>query len=152
MPVVICAHCNSEFYVRPARIATGRGIFCSRKCQAQARSMKKQEAQQVCAFCGSAMQHTGFARRFCSQDCARASVLQRLKKYGRRCSVCHKKFFPVHITDRFCSVGCESLATQQLAAPSFDDPWESGAIKPDYYGVDTHGSTVYRMPDYVLGF
>lgn len=145
MAIVTCQHCGRPFSIRPARIAAGRGRYCSRACQGAARARQRVS---VCAFCGVTFEDGRARRRFCSRECASLAAAQRVGVRERRCATCGGAFAPASPHDRYCSVACEAAGVMAAGGGRlFDDPWASGAIPPDRYGRD-----LYRMPDLVLGF
>lgn len=141
MPIVSCLHCGTSFKVGAARMATGRGRYCSRACQAAARTLERAAS---CALCGGPMPHGRRGRRFCSRECAVLAASGHVAPRMRRCVVCGDAFMPATVHDHCCSVLCE---VRHAGVLPFTDPWDSGAIPPDCYGPD-----VFRMPDMVLGF
>lgn len=59
------------FAVSPARIAAGRGVYCSRKCHIAATARQKR----MCEHCGKEFMPRNLRIRFCCAKCAReASV------------------------------------------------------------------------------
>lgn len=152
MPKVICKECGAEFHVRPARIASGRGKFCSRECASAARKVEGDTRQ--CAWCGREFVTKSGTQKYCSRSCSavavHAATQMRPAGGGRKCACCGRLFMPREAGARFCGEECRerSMRDGALSAYSlFEDPWETGAIPPDRYGKD-----MYRMPDIGLGF
>lgn len=127
MPLVKCGLCGKEHYVRPGRIAAGRGKFCSRECASKARRNEANEA--VCEWCGISFRKKGRPQKYCSRSCAATAA---------------------HTSNRqkaFRHTMRSSVQTAESPYSLCEDPWASGAIPPDRYGRD-----LYRMPDTGLGF
>lgn len=145
MSLVTCRHCGRNFDVRPARLAAGRGVYCSRQCMAAHRAQETVEAH--CAYCGRPFPSARPRRRFCSRSCAGRSA-HAAGFVTRTCKVCGRPFTPASMQDSCCSLSCEAAYARASGRGAlFDDPWASGAIPPDRYDRD-----FYRIPDTVLGF
>lgn len=150
MPVVPCAQCGTEFYVRPARKNAGLGKYCSRKCAGDAKRIKDTVS---CPWCG---RH--YVKRanqiYCSRSCAASANHAASGRQGtteKQCIICDRSF--THgVSSKICSNACLSVhrkgfGVQQTSYSLESDPWETGAIPPDQFASD-----MFRQPDPVLGF
>lgn len=127
MSVSICQHCGKAFKVRPSRQKMGRGLFCSRDCYFDAK--RRYAFAKKCEFCEKVFYTKNDDARYCSRLCAGKGAAQLVKEKAKEQALSEKK------------------VRAHCAPSSFEDPWASGAIPPDYYGRD-----FCRMPDVWLGF
>ncbi|MBR8124761.1 LAGLIDADG family homing endonuclease [Burkholderia multivorans] len=77
---VACKKCSKPFFAFPSDIKRGHGIYCSAKCQREARTKK---IKKTCATCGTAFfvfPARDKTAKFCSQSCFGKSQSERLAK------------------------------------------------------------------------
>ncbi|MCO8625997.1 hypothetical protein KGP96_11770 [Burkholderia multivorans] len=77
---VACKQCSKPFFAFPSDIKRGNGIYCSAKCQREARTKK---IEKTCATCGTAFfvfPARDKTAKFCSQSCFGKSQSERLAK------------------------------------------------------------------------
>jgi len=113
-----CGICSSTFYVQRARIASGRGIFCSRKCAAvnQGIVLRKGECR-PCKQCGKDIYFSPTRREngtsgtgsYCSKACYFASMR---RGQIRNCKYCGDEFYAHRRSINngfgiFCSQKCD---------------------------------------------
>ncbi len=77
----VCAHCGETFSVIPARIAAGRGRYCSQECKRAASAY----IEQSCAECGRAFMVkpslvTRGEGKYCSMACSRAAHRRNIRR------------------------------------------------------------------------
>lgn len=150
MPVIECKQCGKEFYIRPAVLASGKGLYCSRKCRSDYQVEKRTIP---CPQCGKVFTKR-HGQTFCSRSCSSSyhHAGKNIKKpIVPVCVVCGKEI-KNGASKKTCSYEC--LLTRSntnyfsLGGYSlFDDPYATGAIKPVRYAND-----LYREVDPVLGF
>ncbi len=128
MALSICEQCGRTFQVRPSRQAQGKGRFCSRQCYFDAK--RRYSFSKICEHCGKMFYTKKDTARYCSRLCAGKGRMVELGAASGGADLVFEKGLLRH-----------------YASGSFEDPWRSGAIPPDYYGPDN-----YRMPDIWLGF
>ena len=115
--IQFCLHCSNSFHVSPARLADGRGKYCSKACQKAAQPSK---TVLVCHQCGvsftknpSQTPHTG--SKFCSWPCYLATQPARIACI---CGMCGKAFnlSPSAATKagrgQYCSRACRHAAAR----------------------------------------
>ncbi len=93
-----CTVCGSVFYVSPAHLKRGDGIFCSKECYS-----KYHNILLICANCGKNFRRRKSTlindRQFCSIECVgeyysgSASPFWKGGMKARTCSHCKRKFF-----------------------------------------------------------
>ena len=68
-----CAVCGTLRLIRPSKLKSGRGRFCSKQCQSRARAVPGRAPYQTCAHCHDSFSTAGRAPRveprFCSRRC-----------------------------------------------------------------------------------
>ena len=114
----ICEVCNGEFNIKPSRVASGCGRFCSMECRKKYNQIKRIRIQ--CLICKKEFdlppsKTKGTRGKFCSRDCyhrwrkdQRSSLWNKAKKV---CMICGKEFYvrPYRKqTAKYCSRKCQS--------------------------------------------
>jgi hypothetical protein len=101
-----CLVCNKEFYVKPFRIKTENGKFCSRKCYGIS---KIKEIKCICKQCKKVFfRNPSKVGKFCSYKC---SGIIRKNRIKRTCLYC-KNTFEIKVSGikrnrgKFCSKKC----------------------------------------------
>jgi len=70
MPTVKCRQCKKDFYAKPSRLSSGRGKFCSRRCEME---YNFNNMSTVCPQCGRSFRKKYAAQIFCSRNCGNES-------------------------------------------------------------------------------
>ncbi len=100
----ICRRCGASFQIKQSKVASGRGIYCSRACSHPGPVARE------CEKCGRGFtaQPSELEKdwgRFCSNECRRTRV-------DKECSTCGKPIWKVasRAGGSYCSVACRGKA------------------------------------------
>lgn len=132
-----CETCGARFEEQPARVAQGRGRFCSKACQFPG------PVDRTCERCGNPFtaHRSELAKgwgRFCSNKCRRTRT-------ERVCQTCSSVFEVVDskvVADlgKYCSVDCRGLAMRNrvtrtcvICGTEFERPASTVARTPSLY-------------------
>lgn len=107
--LVSCLHCGKMFDAIPAKIAAGRGKYCSRKCWDACK--KKVRLVKKCKECGGDFSPYPSANhvQFCSRDCMKLWDRKHSSyEITKTCEHCGDNFklTPQRRNSRFCSKEC----------------------------------------------
>ena len=142
MSKITCKFCSQEFNSPPTRQATGKGIYCSRKCYQLARATSKTI---LCKLCGNLiLKNLRKERVFCSRRCsAEAGNLH--ASVEKKCKYCNKSFTSKNKRERFCSMPCQHYASQHQKNINLE--------QADFFWASTLQEDTYeRVIDPYLGF
>lgn len=78
-----CTVCGAPFEVKPSKLATGRGLYCSQSCKA---AKMRTITKRPCEVCGTSFRPTSNqgTPRFCSRACYRAKPINGADSFWAR--------------------------------------------------------------------
>lgn len=143
MPLSECEVCGASFVVAASRLRRGKGRYCSRACQTEARRLPK---NQICAYCSGDLIPRRKETRYCSRRCA-ALALHNDSQTLRTCKRCNTSFASSSVHNVFCSGACEARhAAASGKLRIMHDPWLAD------FAHNEDDMAPPRRPDFTLGF
>jgi hypothetical protein len=100
----ICENCGLKFNVKPSRIASGRGGFCSKVCNIAYN--RKDVTIKLCDHCGNIITNRGNIK-FCSHACK--VKFNNVDKICTQCGAQYSIKKSTNLTSIFCSLECHNL-------------------------------------------
>jgi hypothetical protein len=135
----ICVFCGESFYIKPKKLETGSGDFCSRKCFHD--YQKSLLITKICPICHEVFTVSKSYDRLihCSQECRKKSH-QHVDKF---CEYCGKFFgvFPYSSDRKFCSRSC-GYNFRRIAKRHGED---SGPASMYYLRISSGGKLFYKI-------
>lgn len=122
-----CQICGQVFNEKPARIKTGRGLFCSLACKGVA---SRTQETHPCVVCGQLFTANPcklvIGRRYCSRRCF--TQAQSTTRTVKNCAWCGKEFMARTRSRQYCSVSCSAYGRPARPNGSASPQWRGGPI------------------------